>query len=197
MKTPWFRLLFNPFTRIAGYSALGWGFLGIIIATTISYFVQLHYHGLLHFGWAPNPAWWCYAVEHLLVWLIPAILFYIGGLLLSRSHIRLVDVLGTVAFAQLPFIIMNIFYILPSLQFMTRVNPSTLTIQELTTQPEFLKGIWYSLVSLIFLIWALIWMFHALRVSCNLKGYRLGILYAVAIIGGDVICRVLINLCYK
>ena len=51
--------------------------------------------------------------------------------------------------------------------------------------------------SLIFFVWVLIWMFHALRVSCNLKGYRLGILYAIAIIGGDLICRVLINLCYN
>lgn len=196
MKKQSFYLLLNPFERTAGYAALVWGFIGIIIATLLSYLTGWHYHGLLHFGWAPNPAWWCFAVEHLVVWLIPAILFYIGGLLVSRSRIRLVDVLGTVAFAQIPFIIMNLFYFLPSLQFMAQLNPNNLSIQELTTQPMFLKGIWLSLLSMIFFVWTLVWMFYALRVSCNLKGYRLGILYAVAIIGGDLICRMLIGMCY-
>ena len=115
MKKQSFYLLLNPFERTAGYAALVWGFIGIIIATLLSYLTGWHYHGLLHFGWAPNPAWWCFAVEHLVVWLIPAILFYIGGLLVSRSRIRLVDVLGTVAFAQIPFIIMNLFSALPAI----------------------------------------------------------------------------------
>ena len=74
-------LIHISFERTAGYAALVWGFIGIIIATLLSYLTGWHYHGLLHFGWAPNPAWWCFAVEHLVVWLIPAILFYIGGLL--------------------------------------------------------------------------------------------------------------------
>ena len=43
----------------------------------------------------------------------------------------------------------------------------------------------------------LVWMFQALKVSCNLKGYRLGILYCVGIFGGDVLCRYLIKwACY-
>jgi hypothetical protein len=68
---------------------------------------------------------------------------------------------------------------------------------EIMQQPGFLVGIWLSLVSFVFLIWALVWMFQALKVSCNLKGYRLGILYCVGIFGGDVLCRYLIKwACY-
>ena len=94
--------LINPFERIAGLEALLWGLAGMVVSTALSFYSGWHYHGLLHFGPAPNPAWWCYAVEHLAVWLIPAVMFYLGGLLLSRSRIRMVDVLGTVVFAQ-PF----------------------------------------------------------------------------------------------
>lgn len=93
--------LINPFERIAGLEALLWGLAGMVVSTALSFYSGWHYHGLLHFGPAPNPAWWCYAVEHLAVWLIPAVMFYLGGLLLSRSRIRMVDVLGTVVFAQL------------------------------------------------------------------------------------------------
>ena len=109
MKKQYLYGLVNPFERVAGLDSLLWGLTGMVVSTVLCYFSAWHYHGLLHFGPAPNPAWWCYAVEHLVVWLVPAALFYLGGLLLSRSHIRLIDVLGTVAFAQLPLIIMNLF----------------------------------------------------------------------------------------
>ena len=63
--------LINPFERIAGWEALLWGLAGMVVSTTLSYYSGWHYHGLLHFGPAPNPAWWCYAVEHFAVWMIP------------------------------------------------------------------------------------------------------------------------------
>ena len=67
--------LINPFERIAGLEALLWGLAGMVVSTVLSYYFGWHYHGLLHFGPAPNPAWWCYAVEHLAVWLITAFPF--------------------------------------------------------------------------------------------------------------------------
>ena len=148
MKRQWLNFLVNPFEWIAGGQALGWGLLGMVVSTVICYLSGWHYHGLLHFGPAPNPAWWCYAVEHLVVWIV------------------------------LAKIDMN-------------VPP-----MELMAQPGFLVGIWLSLIGLIFLVWALVWMFKALKVSCNLKGYPLGILYCVAVFGGDILCRYLIGLCY-
>ena len=71
MKRQWLNFLVNPFEWIAGGQALGWGLLGMVVSTVICYLSGWHYHGLLHFGPAPNPAWWCYAVEHLVVWIDP------------------------------------------------------------------------------------------------------------------------------
>lgn len=195
MKKQWMNFLINPFERIAGFQALSWGLLGMVVSTVICYQSGWHYHGLLHFGPAPNPAWWCFAVEHLVVWIVPAVLFYLGGLILSRSRIRLVDVVGTVAFAQLPFILMNLFNLLPPIQNMTKLD-MTMPPAEMVAQPGFLLGIWLSVIGMIFLIWGLVWMYKALKVSCNLKGYQLGILYCVGVFGGDVLCRYLIGMCY-
>ena len=196
MKKQDLYVLLNPFERIAGLKALAFGIVGMIVSTFLSYYSGWHYHGLLHFGPAPNPAWWCFAVEHVVVWLVPAILFYLGGLLLSRSRIRPVDVLGTVAFAQIPLIIMTLFEFLPPMQNMAKIDVNTMSPVEMMNQPGFIFAMWLSLVAMIFLIWALVWMFQALKVSCNLKGYRLGILYCVGVFGGDVLCRYLIRLCY-
>lgn len=195
MKKQWMNFLINPFERIAGFQALSWGLLGMVVSTVICYQSGWHYHGLLHFGPAPNPAWWCFAVEHLVVWIVPAVLFYLGGLILSRSRIRLVDVVGTVAFAQLPFILMNLFNLLPPIQNMTKLD-MTMPPAEMVAQPGFLLGIWLSVIGMIFLIWGLVWMYKALKVSCNLKGYQLGIFYCVGVFGGDVLCRYLIGMCY-
>lgn len=195
MEKQWVRFLINPFERIAGFQALGWGLLALVVSTIISYISGWHYHGLLHFGAAPSAAWWCFAVEHLVVWIVPAALFYIGGLVLSRSRIRPVDVFGTVAFAQAPLVFMNAVNALPPVQHLTEINV-TLQPMELIAQPGFLLGVWLSLVGFIFLVWVLVWMFKALKVSCNLKGYPLGILYCVAVFGGDVLCRYLIGICH-
>lgn len=195
MKTLQVRLLLNPFTRIAGYQALGWGVAGIALSTLLSILSGWHYHGLLHFGPAPNSAWWCFMVEHLTVWLVPSLLLYVGSLLLSRSRIRAVDVFGTVAFAQLPFLFMDAFNFLPPMQYLLTFN-ADIAPTAMLSQPNFLLAVWLSLFTFIFIVWVLYWMFKALKVSTNLKGYRLGILYAIAIVGGDVICRQIISQFY-
>ncbi|MDH6533827.1 hypothetical protein D0T51_02355 [Parabacteroides sp. 52] len=189
-------LLWNPFIRIAGYQALAWGVVGCIVSIWISYLSKYHYHGLLHFGPAPKNTLLCFALEHLVVWLVPAILFLLGGFFFSKSRIRIVDVFGTVLFAQLPLIFMNLISLLPPMQRMNNMD-FNLPPMELMNQPGLLLGIWLALVSLVFLVWTLIWMFHALKVSSNLKGYMLGILYCVGVFGGDILCRLLIHPLYS
>ena len=189
------KLIVNPFIRIAGGQALIWGFLGLIVSTLLCWISGYHYHGLLHFGPAPNPAWWCYLAEHLIVWLIPALLFYLGGLFLSHSRIRVIDVLGTVLFAQLPLLGMNLISLLPAMRMMSQMNMN-MSPEEMLAQPYFILAMILTLLGLPFLILTLIWMFNALKVSCNLKQWKLWMVALIGIIGGDVLCRVLIGWLY-
>lgn len=189
------KLIVNPFIRIAGGQALIWGFLGLIVSTLLCWISGYHYHGLLHFGPAPNPAWWCYLAEHLIVWLIPALLFYLGGLFLSHSRIRVIDVLGTVLFAQLPLLGMNLISLLPAMRMMSQMNMN-MSPEEMLAQPYFILAMILTLLGLPFLILTLIWMFNALKVSCNLKQWKLWTVTLIGIIGGDVLCRFLIGWLY-
>lgn len=196
------KLLINPFQKIAGYQALTFGVIGLVISTILSWLSGCHYQGLMNFGPAPNSALWCFAMEHLIVWLIPVALFYIAGLIFSHAKIRFIDVLGTVAFAQLPLIIMNLFYFFPVMQSMLlifqdlQVEQNVSQIMALTEDPIFIKSTSLVLISLIFWVWALIWMYNALRVSCNFKGNKLVVIYIVSIIGGSIITNYLIALMY-
>ena len=189
------KLIVNPFIRIAGGQALIWGFLGLIVSTLLCWISGYHYHGLLHFGPAPNPAWWCYLAEHLIVWLIPALLFYLGGLFLSHSRIRVIDVLGTVLFAQLPLLGMNLISLLPAMRMMSQMNMN-MSPEEMLAQPYFILAMILTLLGLPVLILTLIWMFNALKVSCNLKQWKLWTVALIGIIGGDVLCRFLIGWLY-
>lgn len=196
------RFLLNPFERIAGIQALTWGLLGLLLSTTLAYLTDYHYHGLLHYGPAPNPAWWCFVAEHIIVWIVPALFFYIGGVLFSRSHIRPIDIFGTTLFAQIPLLFTNLIAFLPFYKQLSAIDP-TASMQEqialaneLILQPGFWLGLWLSLVSFLFVIWVGYWMFKALQVSCNLKGKSLGILFCIGFFGGDFICRMIIGLLY-
>lgn len=188
-------ILINPFIRIAGMQVLAWGVLGLVISTLLSWASGYHYHGLLHFGPASNPAWWCYLAEHLIIWLIPAILFYAGGLICSHSRIRMIDVFGTVLFAQLPMLVMNLIYILPPMQILAQID-SAMSPREILAMPHFHLAVVLSLIGFPFLVFSIMWMVQALKVSCNLKKSHLWIVAVIGILGGDVLCRILIRLLY-
>lgn len=181
----------NPFGRIAGGKALTWGVIGMILSIFLCYFSGGHYHGLLHFGPASNPYLWCYAVEHLVVWMIPSVLFYFSGRFFSTSRIRVIDVFGTVSFAQLPLLVINLLNFMPSMQKMLKASDAEM----LEMSQQFSLTV-VMLFSVLLLIWVCVLMYNALRVSCNLKGYKLGILFWVSLLLGEVLSRYLIALCY-
>lgn len=195
MKNQKIERIINPFIRIAGIQALALGALGLVVSTMLSWLSGYHYHGLLHFGPAPNPAWWCYLAEHLIVWLIPAALFYIGGIIFSHSKIRIIDVFGTVLFAQLPLLVMNLIYLLPPMQSLAQID-LTMSPTDVLAIPNLHLAIFLSLLGIPFIIFSIVWMFQALKVSCNLKQSRLWITAIIGILGGDALCRFLIGLFY-
>ena len=195
MKTL-FEFLKNPFYRVAGYTSLVWGVVGIVVSTAIAFLGDIHFHGLLHYGGAPNGAWWCFVVEHLVVWLVPSVPIYLSALFCSRSHVRPVDVLGTVAFAQLPFVVLSLFMALPPMCEVATIQSVQAVDALLTDTPRLLVLVWIGAVSLLLSIWVLYWLFRATSVSCNLKGRNLWIVFIIGTFGGDVLCRYLIGLCY-
>ena len=50
-----------------------------------------------------------------------------------------------------------------------------------------------TLLQIPFVVLMLLWMVMAVKVSCNLKSWALVVVYAVGIIGGDILSRIVIS----
>lgn len=194
MKDGFWKPAVNPFERIAGVEALSWGLAAMVVSTVMSCFSGWHYHGMLHFGPAPNNEWWVYAAEHLTVWLVPAVVFYIGGRILSSSRIRVSDVFGTTAFAQIPLMLTGMVSLLPPMQALNGLTEAD--AMQAVTQPWFVAAMSLSVLVVAAVVMNVVWMYNALKVSCNLSGYRLRVFFVVAYIGCDVACRYMIGSLY-
>ena len=165
------KALFNPFRYIAGAKALIFGLVFIVASTLLLYsggFIQDSY---IHIGMADAPLWHV-ATMHFIWWLLPALLLYLCGLALSKSKIRIIDILGTTAFAQLILLLMIAPMLLPVVMNNMLENVATLHTGTVPDMAEFTPIIIYSIWSLICLVVFYIWNYNAFAVSCNVSGWK-------------------------
>lgn len=103
---PWW---LDPFARIAGWQALGWGLLvqAGMVAVAVSGGVLYDGAADLHIAPKQGPAWF-YGALPVLTWLVVALVFLGAGKLFSRSRQRVVDYFGTVALARFPYLVAGV-----------------------------------------------------------------------------------------
>ena len=117
-----------------------------------------------------------------------------GRALRSKSQIRAVDVFGTVAFAQIPLLVVNLLMITPPMQQMAELAIDANNIGQLLADHQLLvMSTLMILLQIPFVVLMLLWMVMAVKVSCNLKSWALVGVYAVGIIGGDILSRIVIS----
>lgn len=191
----------NPFTKIAGGKALLIGVAGLAVSVVCAIVGGWHANGLLHFGPVRWNEWWMQPVEYLVIWLVPATIFYGLGAALSRSRVRAIDIFGTAAFALLPLVVMNLWHAIPGVGdvwdglFTGATGQETVvafsgmmidSLMDIMAQPLFWVDV---IISVAVLALMLVWLFNAVKVSCNLKGWRLWTVYLAGVLIGDAICR--------
>ena len=174
--------LINPFHYIAGGKALAWGL--AVIAVEIAWlgglgFIQDSY---LHFSPAPaHGTLLKIAAMQLAMWLAPALLLGLCGLLLSRSKIRLIDILGTTALAQAPLLLLLLPLSIGSLNdtlTLTAEAAKSGNIQNIPTTLMLVYGLW-ALAALAFFY---IRNCQAFSISCNLHGWRAVVPYIAVVL---------------
>jgi hypothetical protein len=172
-------LLYNPFMRITGIKSFFIGFLGLLLTTYLAYKTGTHFNGLLNINFAKDSDYWIYLVENSSHWIILSILLLASGLILSKSKIRVIDIFGTALFSRIPLLIVPLIRTIPVFQSFV-AQSSTMYL---------LIGIF-----LISLIWTILLLFNAFKVSCNLKNEKLIVSFIACLILSEVLTKIFLYL---
>ncbi len=179
------KFLFTPFRYIAGWESLLIGIIVLLATSVTGYYSHIHFPDLLsvktHNG-LPYPL---ILAENGLNWLIPSLLFYIAALIFSPSTVRAIDVFGTMALARWPYFLVSFTGFSDTLErlgkFMVWKSLNTGDPVSISAGETLLAGT-LLVFTMLSTIWMVALMVNAFKVSANLKGTKLTVLFIVILI---------------
>lgn len=163
--------LINPFRYLAGGKALALGVIFIVSSALLLYSCRMIQDSYIHLA-PSNDAIWSVLLWQVLWWLVPALLLYACGLLLSHSRIRIIDVLGTTAFSQLIMLLLITPMLIPAVR---DSSSNVLEAVKVATEPmanDLLCLMIYGFWSLAMIVLFFVWNYNAFATSCNVRGWK-------------------------
>ena len=181
--------IYNPFYKIAGVQALGIGLTAIIIISILAHFNGMTFPSIISAQIGNNAL----SIPRLLVqnlghWIIFSTIIYLFGVFASKSHIRAIDIFGTIAVSRIPFILFSILGFLPINEINHKIsaalknNPADPNLLSDLPLSEISILIVFALITLSIAVWVIALMYNAFRISTNIKGEKSDILFIVALI---------------
>lgn len=173
-------LLLNPFKKIAGTQALVLGAAVMVAAAVVAYFSQCHFDGVLdaHVGHAAPL--YVYLIETFVSWAVPVLCFGLAAKLFSTSHVRWIDLAGTIALARYPFLLIAVAaFMVPD------IAPASIQISG--------SLLIASMLMLAGVIWFVMLLYHAVMVSCNFKGPRGVTIFIITLVVAEVVSKIFFN----
>ncbi|MFC1558205.1 hypothetical protein ACFL40_02500 [candidate division KSB1 bacterium] len=193
--------LFNPFYYIAGGRALIIGLVVIILAGLIGSLTNTHFSGILDVKTGKVLPLWFDISAGLVNWIIMGVLIMIGGLIISKSRFRFVDVWGTQALSRFPTIISAFITMEPNSRRFGKLlvsQPNNLAALASENIGGLIFFILVLLITILMVIWMVYLMYRAFSVSCNVKGGKaIAIFIAVVMIGEIVSLVIFISILHK
>jgi hypothetical protein len=194
--------LFNPFRFIAGFKALLLGLIVIALTSLLASLSDTHFDGTLdvHLGLqAANMGMklplWLFLAEGLINWLSLALPLYFFGLILSRSSVRFIDVLGTQALARWPYLLTALVMMPPSNKRIIQYF-MVLAMQRPAAEPlnylDMTVFIFSMLVTILMVVWMVALMYRAYCLCCNIKGLKAVVTFIMSLIGAETLSKLAI-----
>jgi len=172
------QLLINPFIRVAGIRSLILGWLAILLTAVIAYFSRCHFDGVLDAHDGRTGPLWLFFAEPLLAWGVAVVLFYIAGVLVSRSRVRFVDIAGTMPLARWPTMGVALVCFIP-----VNIPRNPYDIQPAV--------ILLGLAMLPFAIWMIILMYNAYSINTGIRGSKNVWSFIIALVIAEVLSKLL------
>lgn len=182
-----FYLFLNPFEKIAGWQAFLVGSVFVLLSAIVSKFSYVALDGVLDIHLVKELTFEKSLMMQLLSIISLFVVMFVAGLLFSKRF-RWIDILGTMTFSKIPFFIATLaglFVHIPEASQLMK-NPFVIL--------EDISFLLFLLLTVFVVIWSIVLMVQALKVSCNLKGEKLAIAFTVSIIVAEIISKILIIL---
>lgn len=187
--------LFTPFKFIAGNKALIIGIVVLVLLSILGYLGNVHFTGVIGFSIADinySSPYLVHAVYQISAWLSMVVVFYITARIVSKSAVRLVDIAGTMAISQAPFLLIALFGLIPAVH-LSIGNPEAVNLPEIIQilKDNIVMISIISIISILVMVWSIILKYNAYSVSANIKGISGGISFTIAIIFSEILSRLI------
>ncbi|MDP1590693.1 MAG: hypothetical protein Q8M07_23265 [Prosthecobacter sp.] len=194
------QILFHPFLRIAGVTALLLGLAAIVLAGLIGAGQGLHFDGVLDIHAGKSGPWWLFVAEGLINWISLATLLLIAGRVISKSAFRSIDLLGTQALARWPMVLVALACLTPGFHRFSEALTKSIIGLKPGQMPQLPEGgpdaVVFALVTLFMLActaWMVALMWRSFSHCCNVRGGRAVGAFVIALLLAEVLSKVLIG----
>jgi hypothetical protein len=185
--------LFHPSVYLAGGSALGVGLLAILAAGWIGWLGHTHFDGVLDMHLAGGGPLWFFLSDGLVDWLCLAVVLLIAGRIFSKTHFRVLDVLGTQAWARWPTLLTSLIALPEAAHRFGHYLIQQLNHTGGTVEFELTDAIAFGLLllgSILLLIWTVGLMYRAYSHVCNVKSEKAVSSFVTGLIIAEVLSKV-------
>ena len=188
--------MFYPFHYVAGGASLVTGLCIIFITGYLGSLSNTHFDGIIDIHTGLFVPLWFFVLEGFLNWIVIGVLLLIGGYVISKSKIRIIDVFGTQALARAPMLFAALVAILPGYFRFSEILPKlifkTVAFSEINRMDILVFSL-AVLVMLAMIIWMVILMYQAFSISCNVKGSKAITVFIAALFIGEIIIKILLS----
>jgi len=197
MKHNW-KWVYNPFEKVAGWKAFGIGLIILCITTVLGYFFKTVFYGI-SIKTVPCVTWsTAFSLQALGLGVLVFIM-WIASLFFTKK-VRFQDILGTVTLAKYPLF----FAVIPIMIFNNRMTEFTKKIMSVNvyeiikviTISDYVMLFAFSIIAFAIIIWEIVLLFNAFRVSTNLKGIKSAILFASIMLASEITILILVSIIY-
>jgi hypothetical protein len=185
-----FTWVFNPFHYLSGEKAMPLGALIIAATAALGFVTRTHVDGVIDVhGGAAAPLWF-HLAEGLVDWVALGLLLAAIGRFVSPSRPRFIDAFGMQALARAPF--------LPAVGFGGLIADCVQASLQKTgglggcSPGEVALFVLALTVILVCIIWAVVLMYNAFSVACNVRGARGVAAFILALVLAEVASKVAI-----
>lgn len=183
MKNSKWAMLYNPFTRVAGWKAFFIGAAIVCATVVLGWLSNTMAYGLEVKATDDYPLWKGFYFTWVGIACTVGVM-YLAGIIFSKG-VRFQDILGTVTLARAPYLLSPLLALTMPEGFLDDLNlaASTMDISLINWSGLILMGLLCIMIS----VWAVALLYNAFRVSTNLRGGKCAGIFIASLFISEVV----------